>query len=288
MARRRLFIAVITVGVALAGLSLGLLGQESKGKSGYVGMDTCATCHEDQAKAFKNGAHGAAMAAKYDDTLKKSCETCHGPGADHADNPAKTNIQRVPKPAACLSCHPKSQNLMALNLPAHARNGILCLDCHVPGHSPAGDKPLLAAKPALLCAKCHGDIAAKFMLPYAHRQGDKAFDCTACHTVHGENRTGRLAESGKTGVCAECHIDKAGPYVFPHPPRNVNGCVACHTPHGSTNPKMLTRYRVFDLCLECHTGLPKFHDITKPRYQGCQNCHIAVHGSNHDPNLKDD
>lgn len=287
MARGRLCIAFMTVGIALAGLSLGLRGADAKAGGGVVGMDTCATCHEDVAKAFKAGAHGSAMAAKSPDTLKKACEGCHGPGAAHADNPGKANINRTPKADACLSCHPNAEALMANNIPAHPRNGIACLDCHAPGHVPSGAKPLLIANPAVLCARCHGDVAAAFKQPYAHRQGDKPFECTACHTVHGENRTGRLA-GWKSGVCIECHIDKGGPFVFPHPPRNANGCTACHKPHGSLNPKMLTRFRVFDLCLECHTSLPGFHNLSSPKFQACQQCHIAVHGSNHDPNLKDE
>ena len=286
MARGRLFIAITTVGVALTALALGLRAEDAKG-GGLVGAQTCATCHEDTVKAFQAGEHGAAMAARSSDMLNKACEGCHGPGAAHVSDPSKTNINRIPKQDACIACHPKAEALMALNLPAHPRNGVLCLDCHTPGHTPAPAKPLLAAAPAVLCAKCHGDIAAAFKLPFAHRQGDKPFDCTACHTVHGENRTGRLRE-WKDGACLECHLDKGGPYIYPHPPRNVNGCLQCHTPHGSTNPKMLTRSRVADLCLECHMSVPSFHNISNPKFRACQTCHIAIHGSNHDPNLKDD
>ena len=289
MARGRLCIALVTVGIALAGLSLGLRGADNKDKGGgFVGAETCATCHEDVAKAFNAGAHGQLMAARSKDVLNKACEGCHGPGSAHADNPSKANINRKPRPEACLSCHPQAQALMAANLPAHGRNNIACLDCHVPGHSPAPAQPLLSAEPAVMCAKCHGNVAAQSNLPYAHRKGDKPFACTSCHTVHGENRTGNLREYGYSGVCAECHIDKAGPYVFPHPPRAANGCMQCHQPHGSANPKMLTRTRIADLCLECHTGLPSFHTINQAKYHNCQTCHIAVHGSNHDPNLKDD
>jgi hypothetical protein len=31
---------------------------------GWVGRETCATCHEDAAKAFVNGPHGRAMAQR--------------------------------------------------------------------------------------------------------------------------------------------------------------------------------------------------------------------------------
>jgi len=90
---------------------------------------------------------------------------------------------------------------------------------------------------------------------------------------------------GSGGVCLDCHAEKTGPFVYPHPPQQVNGCINCHVPHGSPNPKLLTRHRVAALCLECHTDVPSFHDVSRPRYQSCQNCHAAVHGSNRDPRL---
>lgn len=289
MARGRSFIAAFIVGVALAGLSFGIRGADEKGKAaGSVGAKTCATCHEDAVKGFRAGAHGRAMAAKSADMLERSCVGCHGDAAAHADNPAKTNINRNPGKEACLACHPKAESLMALNLPAHPRNGVACLDCHTPGHTPTPAKALLAAEPRVVCAKCHGDIAAAFKLPFAHRKGDEGFNCTACHTVHGENRTGRLAQWGRGGVCTECHTDKAGPFVYTHPPRDANGCGDCHQPHGSVNPKMLTRNRVADLCIECHTGILSFHDLGRAKFQNCTTCHLAVHGSNHEKNLKDE
>jgi DmsE family decaheme c-type cytochrome len=291
MARRRWIIAAVTMGIALAGLSLGLLGDEPQNKAGgYVGAKTCATCHEDVVTSFKTSGHGLAMAAQSKDLLDKACEACHGPGAAHAKDPSKTNIQRVPTPQACLGCHPKAEALMALNLPAHARNNIQCLDCHAPAHTPAAAEPLLKAKPRELCGKCHATEAAQFLMPFTHRQGEKPFECTACHTVHGENRTGRLRME-QSGVCIKCHTDKAGPFIYTHPPRNAEGCLACHSPHGSPNPKMLNRYRVSDLCLECHTSVPDYpawHNLSQPRFRNCTNCHFAVHGSNHDPLLKDE
>jgi predicted CXXCH cytochrome family protein len=90
---------------------------------------------------------------------------------------------------------------------------------------------------------------------------------------------------GSGGACLDCHADLAGPFVYPHPPREINGCVACHAPHGSPNPKLLVRHRVAALCIECHANVPGSHDISRPRYQSCQYCHVAVHGSNRDPRL---
>src|SRR5690349_16812647 len=54
--------------------------------NGFVGDDTCSTCHEPEAKALHLTQHGKAQntrtpAAK----TNQSCETCHGPGQAHVD-----------------------------------------------------------------------------------------------------------------------------------------------------------------------------------------------------------
>lgn len=278
---------LVAMGAALAGLSSGLLAEDTP-KATAVGAETCATCHDEAAAAFRSGQHGQAMQAHQPGILDKACETCHGPGSLHVDDPSTKNIRRIPPDEACLSCHTQQSGYMALTTPGHLRNGIKCLDCHVSGHAAPAAKPLLAARPYDLCARCHAYEANQFKLSFSHRRGSRPFDCTDCHTVHGANRTGRLIQSGDAGACAKCHTEKAGPYVYPHPPRSVNGCMDCHQPHGSVNPKLLARTRVMDLCLECHTNVPSFHDVTRGRYQNCTTCHVGVHGSNHDARLMDE
>jgi DmsE family decaheme c-type cytochrome len=288
--KNRLFYIMTAAAFVITAGSMSLISAAEKKSGGgeFVGADTCVVCHDDTVKAFKTGRHSAAMAAKSADLPGQACEHCHGPGAAHADDPSKTNINRDVGSEACLSCHPKAGSSMALNLPAHARSNIACRDCHNAGHGNVSAQPLLLAEPRIMCARCHGEIAAAFKMPFTHRKGDVGFNCTECHTVHGDNRTGRLRQWEKSSACLECHTDKTGPFVYPHPPRSAYGCLECHKPHGSPNPKMLTRSRVQDLCLQCHTGIPSFHKISSPKFQSCQVCHLAVHGSNHDPNLKDE
>jgi DmsE family decaheme c-type cytochrome len=172
-----------------------------------------------------------------------------------------------------------------VSTPAHVRNGVACLDCHGTGHAELKTDHMLTSAPHKLCAECHLSESGSFQMPYAHRDGTRPFECTNCHSMHGDNRQGRLAMIGSGGICLDCHTEKTGPFVYPHPPQQLNGCINCHVPHGSPNPKLLTRNRVAALCLECHTNVPSFHDVSRPRYQSCQNCHAAVHGSNRDPRL---
>ena len=250
-----------------------------------VDMSTCAMCHEDEAAAFAAGPHGSAMATVSNDVLERSCASCHGSATEHVDDPSADNINRKPEPGACLTCHSGQKGLTDLATPAHVRNGVACLDCHGAGHQDLSTDHMLTAAPHKLCAKCHLSESGSFQMPYAHRDGTRPFECTNCHSVHGDNRQGRLAVAGPGGVCLDCHVEKTGPFVYPHPPRAVDGCMSCHIPHGSPNPRLLTRHRVAALCIECHADVPAFHDISRARYQSCQNCHAAVHGSNRDPRL---
>jgi DmsE family decaheme c-type cytochrome len=248
-------------------------------------METCEMCHDDVAPAFAAGSHGRAMAMVDTAILDRSCVGCHGPATEHIDDPTTENINRFPDPGACLSCHPGREGMTDISTPAHVRNGVACLDCHGTGHSELKTDHMLTSAPHKLCAECHLSESGSFQMPYAHRDGTRPFECTNCHSVHGDNRLGRLALIGSGGVCLDCHTEKTGPFVYPHPPQQVNGCINCHVPHGSPNPKLLVRNRIAALCLECHTDVPSFHDVSRPRYQSCQNCHAAVHGSNRDPRL---
>ena len=82
--------------------------------SGYVGEETCLTCHEDRAKGY----HGSAHSRKNDSrtpAANNGCESCHGPGQAHVDgggDKSKIKVLGTLAPRevneACLSCHNRS------------------------------------------------------------------------------------------------------------------------------------------------------------------------------------
>ncbi len=230
----------------------------------------------------------APAAAQDDEELGlEICSACHNPSVEHIEDPMPENVQRIPTPEACASCHPDSSGRLNLATAAHARHDVGCLDCHAVDHEAAAEA-LLSAEPFELCGGCHSTQAAAANPPLSHREGGKPFACVSCHSLHSSSRVGRLALAGNGGACLDCHTEKAGPFVYPHPPRELDGCIACHQPHGSTNPRMLTRRTQLQLCLECHTAVPSFHDLTQARYRSCLNCHAAVHGSNRGAALLDE
>ncbi|MDP1852607.1 MAG: cytochrome c3 family protein [Candidatus Omnitrophota bacterium] len=220
-------------------------GQEKK-KAEYVGMSTCAMCHEDMVKEFNSTAHSRIVVPSVDEkTEGQACEACHGAGSLHVD--AQTNEER---------------HATIIN----------------PGKSPDA------------CYQCHLKQKAEFSLQYHHPLPEGKMTCTNCHDPHSPDgvRPGATASlMDKNEVCAKCHKDQSGPFVFEHEALR-EGCTVCHNVHGSINDKML-KERDANLCLKCHyqTTFPLIgntsHSSGRIRVGPCWSggCHTAPHGSNY-------
>jgi Cytochrome c554 and c-prime len=101
--------------------------------SPYVGVETCAGCHEKENQVWANSRHAHAMATlekrnqQFDNECVRchvvgfqrggfqslyttpqyanvQCEECHGPGRQHASNPGK-GYGFMTTPAGCVQCH---------------------------------------------------------------------------------------------------------------------------------------------------------------------------------------
>jgi DmsE family decaheme c-type cytochrome len=278
-------------------------------KPGYVGSDACKICHEEIYDRFTKSIHFGLENNRSRGWEGMACESCHGPGAKHADSADPTLIIQPAKlapPASiavCLGCHRNSSTPVGRILAGHAKDTVACYECHAV-HG-AGGRPLVLTKASDInsqCASCHAAIWAAFQKPYRHRLPEGAMSCTNCHNPHASDlpQTMRVA-FGNEPTCFQCHSDKRGPFVFEHAPVRLEGCMACHEPHGSANPRMLIRHEVRFVCLECHannpplpasiTGAatvrlnnlgqipPAFHDLRSPRFQNCTVCHVKIHGS---------
>jgi DmsE family decaheme c-type cytochrome len=179
----------------------------------------------------------------------------------------------------------------------HANSqAVNCLTCHSI-HKPAPKSTALIAKtPGELCATCHTTQTKSFEnKPYAHRLDRGGMTCLDCHSPHArQGETVKMTTQGEL-PCMNCHSEMRGPFVFDHVTGSGGTCLSCHQPHGSNNPNMLLWARVDQLCLSCHSQTggpptfgsqpPSFHDLTQARYRNCTTCHVAVHGSNLDPQL---
>jgi DmsE family decaheme c-type cytochrome len=263
-------------------------------------LPACTDCH-DAMKAITTTAHGHGKATK-GDIANALCESCHGDGKAHIEGGGdKTKIF---KPVGlegsnktCLICHDTATDRISRHAGVHANSpAVNCLTCHSIHASEAHAPHLLVKKQLALCDSCHMTQVASFRnKPYAHRLGRGGMECASCHEPHGlpgkDNL--RLTRAGEL-PCLSCHAEKRGPFVFQHGSVALGDCTTCHEPHGSSNPKQLKRATVAQLCIECHSPIsgtvlgsqpPSFHNLTSPRYQNCTTCHVAVHGSNRDPQL---
>jgi DmsE family decaheme c-type cytochrome len=274
--------------------------------AGFAGSETCQACHEDTYNALLKSPHGIVETDKKRGWEKRACESCHGPGQEHAESADASKIRNPGKLAAaaadklCLTCHINTSTHAGRLLSSHAKDQVSCVQCHkVHANGPHG---LVDRKPEAInkqCASCHLDVWAQFQKPNHHKLPEGAMSCVDCHNPHGSMKSA-MAQSFAANEpgCFNCHGDKRGPFTFEHGPVRFEGCQTCHEPHGSANPRMLARQQVRLVCLECHANLPTvnnthtigvvppaFHDLNSPRFQNCTVCHQKIHGSYVDRDL---
>jgi DmsE family decaheme c-type cytochrome len=243
--------------------------KEQREKEGYLGAETCKDCHPEIYDLFKKDPHRG-----------KECESCHGPGAKHAEAEGKGFIfsyqqgNTKDRSDICLKCHEKQKTFFQFRRGVHRLSSVGCDNCHQI-HSTKVAKNLLKKKDPDLCFSCHGDVKSKFYLPNKHPVIQGALTCSDCHTPHGSQTRASLRKINKFNidVCFKCHPEKRGPWVFEHGAQKFEGCNVCHSPHGSPNKFMLIRRNIRTLCMECH-GQPHFPNFS------CVNCHTQIHGSN--------
>jgi predicted CXXCH cytochrome family protein len=284
----------------------------------YVGSETCAGCHDSQAKSFDGTKHGKLHTISSWKGKVVGCESCHGPGKAHVEGSGDVtkiiSFKRMDAKAAaetCLGCHAGKETHNNFRRGEHWRNNVGCNECHTAHGPPPGNiraagsmtsvgevsaqnpgqatAKMLTSNEPQLCMSCHNETKAQFSKPFHHKVLEGTMKCSDCHNPHGgfEQKQTKLA-LGADAACIKCHTNKQGPFVFEHGPLKLEGCTACHTPHGSANPKLLKRPQVRQLCFECHTGIhdelspqvPTRHNQAQMREQQCTICHSTIHGSN--------
>ncbi|HXT68775.1 MAG TPA: DmsE family decaheme c-type cytochrome [Vicinamibacterales bacterium] len=263
----------------------------------FVGEDTCLTCHDAQKAKYVKSPHHAAGDPRTP-AAKQSCETCHGAGSEHAEDPASKRLKNfktmTPEAvnATCTTCHNKGEHALWEGSPHESRN-LACTSCHSV-HSYKTEKAQLKEKTQTeVCASCHRDKASKVDRSGHMPLREGKMQCTSCHNVHGTTNVKLLRKGDSVAeLCTSCHADKRGPFLWEHAPSR-DGCVTCHDPHGSSNERMLVAKPPI-LCQRCHVGTRHPSTVYDAATVGagatpsvriygrtCVSCHSAIHGSNH-------
>lgn len=271
----------------------GALPESQRGA--YVGEAKCASCHAPQAKGYHAGPHSVASDPRTP-AAAKGCESCHGPGESHvADVGAKGRLRSfkamAPRDVSefCLTCHNREEHAQ-WDASMHEARNVSCINCHS-NHTPKSPAMLLKQETiTATCAQCHRDKAAKLMRSRHMPVGEGKMECTTCHNQHGSANVRMLRVGNSVNeLCATCHAEKRGPFLWEHPPVREN-CATCHDPHGSSNDRMLV-VRPPMLCQRCHVARNHPSSVydggqlatgnNRLINRSCVNCHSQVHGSNH-------
>jgi DmsE family decaheme c-type cytochrome len=251
--------------------------------AGWAGQAACVECHTEKTQQLP--IHGVLHSTGNGSRIE--CETCHGPGMAHAQDPTTTSMAKLAAlpgreaNRACLACHSLAFEADGLQH-QHLRSGLRCTECHAV-HGTGIERALLRQPPTATCTACHASVAAEMRQVSHHPILDGRLDCATCH-VRSIEATGARAPRGVNGQCLTCHAEHDVLVRFEHVPASEvalegEGCTTCHDPHGSPHERLLRRPGDA-LCLQCHT-VPGHQVAHNGIYAGirCQECHVDVHGS---------
>ncbi len=269
----------------------------ASGPATFIGDKACLDCHEGWDRGVTGSPHARAIDPRTP-AAAQGCETCHGAGSRHSDDPTGFPVKIFAKMApdavsgTCATCHNRGEHAL-WDGSQHDARGLSCATCHSVHDPKAKVGQLKAASQPLLCATCHRDKVAKLDRSGHMPVREGKMQCSTCHNTHGSTTVKMLRRGESVGeMCASCHADKRGPYLWEHAPGR-DGCVTCHDPHGSSNERMLVSKPPI-LCQRCHVATRHPSTIYDGALIGsgaspsariyarsCVTCHANIHGSNH-------
>jgi DmsE family decaheme c-type cytochrome len=227
-----------------------------------------------------------------------ACESCHGPGKAHVDAGGgkgkgglitfakndKTPVEK--RNAVCLTCHTKGARIFWKGSTHESRN-VACTNCHTLMENVSDKSQLAKVNEIETCGTCHQQKKAQIWRSSHMPVREGKMTCTSCHNPHGTVTPALLKEPSVNDTCFTCHAEKRGPFLWNHEPV-LESCSNCHDPHGTNHEPMLKLAKP-RLCQQCHSeaqhaSRPYGPIATQQKFvmgRSCNDCHVAIHGSNH-------
>jgi cytochrome b subunit of formate dehydrogenase len=205
------------------------------GKLKRVGLDDCATCHDEAVAAYRKSVHGKASAQGIKEAA--TCVDCHGnihTLKSVAD--ATSSAHWTHQATTCARCHADTAMVEKFGIPVtrpvdaylksvHARvvtdgrHGATCADCHgahdvLPSNDP--QSTVWHARVPETCGHCHSEILAQFkesVHGVGLARGNSGVPvCTDCHGEHRIQATSEpsspvFAANIPGETCGRCHGD---------------------------------------------------------------------------------
>ena len=146
----------------------------------YVGNQMCIRCHEDVQKALVDVPHGSGNASAF---AEKGCQSCHGPGRPHVQNPndadRQPSVERMTRDQQSQLCNDCHGDIADFNR-THTSETISCSGCHVI-HVREGAVGIISWQKN--CIACHSGQQMYDEL-HAYDEANMASGKVSCRSCH--------------------------------------------------------------------------------------------------------
>ena len=195
---------------------------------GFVGSETCKTCHENIHAAWKDTFHANAFSSPI----------------------FQRDWSNLDSNTSCLECHTTGFDPQTGK---YSEPGVTCESCHGPMQPGHPTQPMPIQPNAELCATCHKTTTDEWR---ASKHSQVGIQCQDCHSPHSQTRKADTI----TDLCTNCHKEPGDSFTHSTHANAGLECSNCHmySPPRESDPinGLVATGHTFtvgsDACIGCH------------------------------------